>query len=130
MATRNFSYDHPAYLAVLPADLGFNAAGASAALSGRFTAFTTTLIKSVTARVITSGTSTTHAVFARIYAATGTAISTAALMTLGSSGHVQATTTLTLTKGETLALVLGTDATEVIAAMAEMAILPGADVTV
>jgi hypothetical protein len=87
------------------------------------------LVKSITAQIITSGTSTTHAMYARVYAATGTAISTSAVMTQGSSGHTQATTTLTMTKGETLALLLGTDATEVVAASAEMVILPGADVT-
>lgn len=128
MATKNMAYDHPAYLAVLPVGLGVNTAGASAILAGRFTAFTNTLVKSVTVAVVTAGTSTSHVLRSLVYQG-GTGTSTAVLGTLVSSGFFNATTTLTLTQGDSLAVLTGSDATEVYQAGAELAIIPGANVT-
>lgn len=129
MATRDFSYDHPAYLAVYPVSLGVNAAGANAILNGRFTAFTTMLVKSITAAVVTAGTSTNHPVRALVYRG-GTSTETSLVGTLGTSGYFNATTTLTLSKGDSLGILLSADATQVVQAGAELAISPGASVTV
>lgn len=57
MATRNMSYDAPAYLARLEHAFGQNAAGASTNFS-KFVAFTNLQIFSVNALGITNGTST------------------------------------------------------------------------
>lgn len=131
MATKNMAYDHPAYTAVLPVSLGLNAAGANAILSGRFTAFTDTLIKSVTAAVVTAGTSTSHVVRLLIYRG-GTSTATGILGTLVSSGFFNALATGafgTMTQGDSMAVLLSSDATQVVQAGAELVIAPGANVT-
>ena len=128
MATKNMRYDHPAYLAVLPVSLGVNAAGASAITPARFTAFTDTLVKSITVAVVTAGTSTTHIVRSLAYRG-GTSTDTAIITTMGSSGFANVVSTLTLTQGDSLALLLGSDATQVMQAGAELVIIPGANVT-
>lgn len=130
MATKSMQYDHPAYTAVLPVGLGVNAAGANSIGSGRFTAFTQTLVKSITIAVVTAGTSTANHVMSALVYRGGTATDTQALATMGSSGFVNVTSTLTLTQGDTLAVRGGTDATMVWQAGAEMVIVPGATVTV
>lgn len=57
MATRNMSYDHPAYVARLTHSLGAVAAGASA-VTGKFIAFTAMNIFAVVATAVATGTST------------------------------------------------------------------------
>ena len=128
MATRNFRYDHPAYLAVLPVGLGVTVAGASAITGARFTAFTDTLVKSITMAVVTAGTSTTHIMRSLLYRG-GTSTDTAILTTLGSSGFANVVSTLTMTQGDSLAILQGSDATMVSQAGAELAIIPGSNVT-
>lgn len=128
MATKNMAYDHPAYTAVYPVSLGVNAAGASAVLSGRFSAFTSTLVKSLTAAIVTAGTSTTHIIRSLVYRG-GTSTDTAVLATMGSSGFVNVVSTLTLTQGDSLSLLLGSDATQVVQGGAEVVYIPGANVT-
>ena len=128
MATRNFRYDHPAYLAVLPVGLGVTVAGASAITGARFTAFTDTLVKSITMAVVTAGTSTTHIMRSLLYRG-GTSTDTAILATLGSSGFANVVSTLTMTQGDSLAILQGSDATMVSQAGAELAIIPGSNVT-
>lgn len=128
MATHNMRYDHPAYTAVLPVSLGQNTAGASAVTNGRFVAFTSTLVKSITVQVVTTGTSTTH-IQRSLVVRGGTSTDTAVLTTLGSSGFANVTTTLTLTQGDSLGVLTGSDATEIVAAGAELLIVPGANVT-
>lgn len=128
MATKNMSYDHPAYQAVLPVGLGVNAAGANAVLGARFTAFTTMLVKSITAAIVTAGTSTTHVIRSLVYRG-GTSTDTAAIATMGSSGFVNVVSTLTLTQGDSLSLLLSSDATQVVQGGAELVIVPGGNVT-
>jgi len=128
MATESMRYDHPAYQAVLPVGLGVTVAGASAITGARFTAFTTMLVKSITMAVVTAGTSTTHAMRSLVYRG-GTSTDTAVLTTLGSSGFVNVVSTITMTQGDSLAILQGSDATMVSQAGAELVILPGADIT-
>ena len=127
--TQGMIYDHPAYTAVLPVGLGVNAAGANSIGNGRFTAFTQTLVKSITIAVVTAGTSTANHIMSALVYRGGTGTETQALATMGSSGFVNVVSTLTLTQGDTLAVRGGTDATMVWQAGAEMKILPGALVT-
>ena len=70
MATKNMAYDSPAYIARQTYAYGQNAAGASTNF-GKFVAFTNMMVYSVTAALITAGTSTTTAWNGT---ATGTAI--------------------------------------------------------
>ena len=132
MSTRSMSYDHPAYLAVLPVALGRNTAGASA-VSNRFVAFTTTLVKSMSSIAVTSGTSTTHIMRSIVLRNGGTSTETAVLYTLGSAalstGVGYVATTLTLFQGDAVAVLGGSDATMVAEHSLEMLILPGANVT-
>ena len=129
MPTRNMAYDHPAYTAVLPVSLGVTAAGASAITPARFVAFTDMLVKSITVASVTAGTSTTHIIRSLVYRG-GTATNTAIITTLGSSGFANVVSTLTLTQGDGLALLQGSDATQVSQGGAELQIIPGANVTV
>ena len=128
MTTKSMSYEHPAYTAVLPVQLGENAAGASAQ-TPRFIAFTTMLVKSITVAKVTAGTSTTFIERSLVVRAGGTSTETAVLTTLGSTGYANVTSTLTLTQGDGLAVLTGSDATEVVAASAELLIQPGGNVT-
>lgn len=128
MATKQMMYDHPAYTAVYPVSLGVNAAGASAILAGRFTAFTAMLVKSLTVAIVTAGTSTTHIVRYLAYLG-GTSTTTTIFATLSSAGFANATTTLTMTQGDSLAILLGSDATQVVQGGAELVIAPGSNVT-
>lgn len=57
MTTKNMAYDHAAYLARLPVNLGATTAG-SGALTHKFVAFTAMQIYSLTAQVIATGSST------------------------------------------------------------------------
>jgi len=57
MATKNMSYDHPAYLARSTYAYGQNAAGASTNF-GKFVAFANMFVYSIQAAAITAGTST------------------------------------------------------------------------
>lgn len=132
MATINMAYDHPAYTAHLFATLSKNTAGASA-VSGRFVASTSMLVKSISSFVVTSGTSTTHVMRSVVFRNGGTSTETSVLYTLGSGAlstgvaTVQIST-LTLTQGDALAVLQGTDATMVSEHTAELVILPGANV--
>lgn len=132
MATVNMGYDHPAYTAHGFATLGRNTAGASA-VSGRFVAWTTMQIASIASIVVTSGTSTTHVMRSVVLRNGGTSTDTAVLYTLGSgalsTGRGHAQTTLTLTAGDAVAVLQGTDATMVSEHTIEYRVLPGADVS-
>ena len=128
MATVNIAYDHPAYLAALPVSLGVTVAGASAITPARFTAFTDTLVKSITMAVVTAGTSTTHIMRSLVYRG-GTSTDTAIITTLGSSGFANVVSTITMTQGDSLAILQGSDATMVSQAGAELKIIPGSNVT-
>jgi hypothetical protein len=125
MATKSMSYDAPAYQAVLP--LGFNLTG-NAGATAKFAAFTDTLVKSVTVKATTAGTS---ADVVTMYKYSGTATSTQVLTTIG-SGVVTGTnvvSTFTLAQGDAIGIVKGTDATAVYAVGVELGLVPRADVT-
>jgi len=135
MASKSMSYDHPAYTAVISANLSPGAAGASNQ-SGRFVAWTAMAIKSVSVITTVSGTSTTHIQRLLLYRGGGTSTETTVLMTLGSAslgtavGNFAATSTMTLAQGDSVSLLQGTDATIVAQASLELVIQPGANVTV
>lgn len=132
MAQINMAYDHPAYtihnFSVLP-----RAAAGASGVSGRFTACTSMLVKSISSQVITSGTSTTHVMRSVVFRNGGTSTETSVLYTLGSAalstgyGSAQVST-LTLTAGDAVAVMGGTDATMVSEHTLEVVILPGANV--
>lgn len=129
MTTRNFSYDHPAYLAVQSANLGTVGAGASAA-SQRFVAHANLQLKAVNYSTVTVGTGAATDVKTLFILRQGTATTTTALSTTTAAIYVQnITTTNTLSKGDIAYVAKGTDATEVGAASLEYVIIPGADVT-
>lgn len=126
MATKSMAYDAPAYQAVLP--LGFNMTGANAA-TAKFAAFTDTLVKSITIKATTAGTSND---VVTAYKYSGTATTTQVLTTIG-SGVVTGTnvvSTFTLAQGDAIGIAKGTDATAVYGVGVEMVLVPTADVTV
>lgn len=131
--TKNMQYDHPAYLAVFNANVGTIGAGA-AAVSSRFLAHTSLLIKSVNYSTITLGTGAATDVKSLVIAR-GAALSTAtmALFTSTAAGtyaNVLATGAFgTMTAGDAAWVMKGADATEVGAAGIEYLVLPGASVT-
>jgi hypothetical protein len=123
MALRSMSYDAPPYQAVLP--LGFNMTGANAA-TAKFAAFTDTIVRSITIKATTAGTSN-DVVTAFKYS--GTATTTQVLTTIG-SGNVTGTnvlSTFTLARGDVLGIAKGTDATAVYGVGVELQVVPGAD---
>ena len=136
MATKSMRYDHPAYQAVLGASATEAAAG-SAAVGGKFTAFTSLLLKSATVTVTTAGTSTAAGANTYTFQIRGTATTS-----VGFSGNLGTTVaytpgtnvvlgggTTTMAQGETLVAVRGTDATCTAAITYEFLIAPGANVT-
>lgn len=126
MALKSMAYDAPAYQAVLP--LGFNLTG-NAGATAKFAAFTDTLVKSITIKATTAGTSND---VVTAYKYSGTATTTQVLTTIG-SGVVTGTnvvSTFTLARGDVLGIAKGTDATAVYGVGVEMVLVPTADVTV
>jgi len=123
MATKNMSYDHPAYLGVYP--VGGNLTGASGAY--RFAAFAAMLVKSITLMPTTAGTA---ADVYTSYKISGTATTTSVLATFTAAAAFQAfTSTFTLAAGDVIAVTKGADATGVTAVGIELAYVPGASVT-
>lgn len=124
MATKDMRYDHPAYQAVF--SYGAHITGSGGAL--RFAAFTDMLVKSVTMKPTTNGTSNDTVT---AYKLSGTTTTTQVLTTYGSAAGTatNVVSTFTLAQGDALSIVKGTDATAVIAVGVELALVPGADVT-
>jgi hypothetical protein len=160
MATRSFSYDHAAYLAVLPQP-ALSVAGALITGSGtntqKYAAFTSMMVKSVTAYASVLSTSADNALLFRITNNGTTAINTVtctytlATPTLGSGayfgnsvlntasavGTSAATSNLLTISGDPVLLQgdqwyvqKGTDATATLGYTVEMQILPLANVSV
>ena len=135
MATKSQRYDHPAY--TVPQAVSVDAAAGSAAVGGKFTAFTTLLLKSATLTVTTAGTTTAAASNNYTFQIRGTATtSVGAVANLGTTGAYTPGTnvvlgggTTTMTQGETLVAVRGTDATAAAAVTYEFLINPGANIT-
>lgn len=126
MATKNMSYDHPAYLAVGQAPLG-TLSGASG-VTQRFAAVATTLIKSVNVTYVTAGTVADAKTL--LVVSQGTATTTNVLHTRTALvGVVTATRTETLSAGDVAYLLKGADATEVSCATLELVLVPGASIS-
>ena len=137
MATKNMSYDHAAYTSVrnLPV------IGITAGLSGsggtgiKYCAFTSQLVKSVTLKPTTAGTS---ADVVSLIQVSGTTTTTTALTTVGSGATTfvnvaptSGTSSLgnALIQGDTYYVVKGTDATLVLIGEIEVVTQPLANVT-
>jgi hypothetical protein len=137
VSSKSMSYDHPAYTSVATKPIAI-AAGSGAA-SSKFVAFAAKLVKSVTLKPTTAGTSGDIQSLIQI---SGTTTTTVALGTIGSgvttatqyqptAAQNQAGTPYlaSLNQGDTYYVVKGTDATMVLAGELEEVILPGANVT-
>ena len=128
MAVRNFSYDHPAYLAVGNFS-GSLLAGASA-LSQRFVAHANLTLKAVHFTTVTIGTGAATDAKTLFVISQGTATTTTALFTSTAAIYsTRALATNTMARGDVAYVTKGTDATEVGAIALEYIINPGADVT-
>src|SRR5688572_28202860 len=115
MATKSMSYDHPQYTVAMSNSFAC-AAGANAVSVNKFVAYTTVLIKSLTAVVVTAGTSAAagNGVIVKGIYGNGTATTALATLTLGTGTAATATNVAvsgTLTQGESLTFTNGTDAT-------------------
>lgn len=124
MTTKDMAYDHPAYQVVLP--WGGALSGNGGAI--RFAAFTDLLVKSVSVKATTAGTSNDTVTAFKL---SGTTTTTQVLTTYGSAatGGTNVVGTLTLASGDALSIVKGTDATGVMAVGVEFALVPRASVT-
>jgi len=129
MATKSMAYDHPAYEAVINKDFAI-AAGSGAASVPKFVAFTSKIVKSVTLKPTTAGTSNDIASLIQI---SGTTTTTTALATIGSGvttfTQVALASNTAIAQGDTYYIVKGTDATLALAGELEEVIAPGATVT-
>lgn len=121
---KDMAYDHPAYTTVFAT--GAHVSGSGGAY--RFAAFTDLLVKSVTAKPTTAGTSADTVTAFKL---SGTTTTTQVLTTFGSAATTGTNVvgTLTLAQGDALSIVKGTDATGVIALGVEFALVPRASIT-
>lgn len=128
MATTNMSYDHPAYTAVYGLPTG--QINGNAGASTKFAAFTSMLIKSVTLKPTTAGSSNDVFSFVQI---SGTTTTTANLGTFGSAAtafqNLVSTSAIVLAQGDTGYVQKGTDSTGTYVGMIEYKIQPFANVT-
>ena len=129
MATKQMSYDHPAYTAVrnLPA----GTLSGSGGVSTKYASFTAQLIKSVTLVPFTAGSSND---VTSLISISGTTTTTTAIATYGSAATTVknvalASGGLSLAQGDIYYLVKNTDATLVLAGEFEVVTQPGASVT-
>lgn len=129
MATRNFAYDHPAYLVPIVFS-GVTTSGASA-VSVRYGAFTNLVAKAATFHIVIAGTATAHNwVISKISGTTTTAISTYAAST-----NAAATTTnvllnnTALAQGDQLVTKSGADTVGVASVTYELLVAPGSSLT-
>lgn len=129
MATRDLFYDHPQYL------VQQNCAGTIAAGSGttlRFAVFADSIAKAL---ILKPAVASTSADTVTVYAVTNTTTKTLGVTTIASAQTTFArleltTASRTLTAGDEIRIVKGTDATVAYAAAVELGIVPGAPVTV
>jgi hypothetical protein len=129
MATKNMSYDHPAYTTVRSAPFAI-AAGASGQSVPKYLAFTSEIVKSVTIKSTTTGTAADVISLIQI---SGTTTTTYGLGTYGSAATAFANylpgSAANLIQGDTCYVVGGADATVVLAGNMEIVTTPGANVT-
>jgi hypothetical protein len=132
MATKNFAYDHPAYLVPVNAN-GVIAAAASSQF--KFPVWTTMVLKStqISSLVAGTGAATDAFVLQRVQldATLGTATTSLAALTTNTaamfSKNIQGT--YTFTQGEFICVTKGTDGTSQYAISFELFVAPGANVT-
>jgi hypothetical protein len=129
MAQRDFSYSHEAYLTVMNQPISI-AAGSGA--TARFAVFSDSIAKSL---VIKPTTVSTSADVVTVYAVTNTTTKTLGVTTIASAQSTYSrleltTASRTLTVGDEVRIVKGTDATVVYAGAVELMVSPGASVTV
>ena len=125
MATKSMRYDHPQYT-VQQLIGGGSLSGSGGAT--RFCAAVNCVVKSYSLQPCVAGTS---ADTVTAYQISGTATTTHVLATFASAATAGTNIlgTFTLAKNDALQILKGTDATGTIAWGAELAIVPGADVT-
>ena len=133
MTQRGMSYEHPAYQARIAA--GSATVAGNAAVSNRFAAFTAMKLKSVQFTAAVAGTSAGHTVaVSKVSGTDTTGITTATLGTsaigVATNIDVSAVAAATLVQGDQLVCKNGTDATGLAAVPYELAVTPGAGVSV
>lgn len=129
MATRDMNYDHPQYL------VSQNLTATIAAGSGttlRFAIFADSIAKAL---ILKPSVVSTTADTVTVYAVTNTTTKTLGVTTIASAQSTYSrleltTASRTLTVGDEIRIVKGTDATVVYAAAVELLTTPGAAVTV
>lgn len=129
MTTTNFEYDHPAYTVPTGHPIAF---AAGSGVTARFTAFADTIAKALVIKPTTAGTS---ADTVTAYAVTNTTTKTLGVTTIASGQTTYSrleftTASRTLTVGDEIRIVKGTDATVVYAGSVECLVTPFANVTV
>ncbi len=120
-------YDHPTYTAVH--ELGLGQMNGSGGASSKFAAFTNKMVRSVTLKPTTAGTSNDVFSFIQI---SGTTTTTTALTTFGSGATTFTKIALSpanISQGDTYYVVKGTDATGTYIGELEIQIQPLAPVT-
>lgn len=138
MATKQQAYDHPAY--EVPVVFSADIASTTNALSAKFVAFTSILLKAqnIVATVLgtAGGTDAANAIISTIKIS-GTSTTTVNVSTLGSgnalgtyTGTNIALTLTTLSQGDLVYFKKGTDTALAASASLEMYVLPGANLTV
>jgi len=128
MGTRAMAYDHPGYIA----PMAFSAdkiAGASATI--RFVAWADMIARALWVKPAVAGTS---ADTVTVFAVTNTTTKTLGVTTIASAqttfSRLELTTaSRTLTAGDEIRVLLGTDATKVYAVGVEYSLTPGANVS-
>jgi len=129
MAQRDFAYNHEAYLAVMNQPV---ALAAGSGTTARFAVFADSIAKSLVLKPTTAGTS---ADTVTVYAVTNTTTKTLGVTTIASGQTTYSRLELTtasrsLTVGDEVRIVKGTDATVVYAGAVELQLNAGASVTV
>lgn len=128
MATRDMQYDHPAYTVPQGHPI---AMAAGSGITARFVAFADSIAMALLLKPTTAGTS---ADTVTVYAVTNTTTKTLGVTTIASAqttfSRLEFTTaSRTLTRGDEIRIVKGTDATVVYAGAVEMLTTPGAAVS-
>ena len=129
MATKNMSYDHPAYTTVRSAAFAISA-GAAAQSVPKYLAFTNEIVKSVTVKSTTTGSASDVLSLIQI---SGTTTTTYGLGTYGSAATAFANylpgSACNLIQGDTCYVVNGADTQVVFAGNMEVITAPLANVT-
>lgn len=137
MATKSMAYDHPAYL-IRQGESAGEAGGAATTAYGKFAAFTAMLLFAAQVSVTVAGTTTGAASGLAVVRLSGTNTTTLATVTLstqavGYTTNVALTTAtggLSIVQGDVIYALSLTDATVKAALSFEMALTPGANITV